>query len=256
MTIVIINDPLRAQLCTRAVIFIPTPLPKRVLQTSCCTHFFHGDFLHTAFGMGMATNATAQYSWFASREVRPGGPNPWKVLHPVRIARIHYPRFVPRVGLGFKEIRTLSALKTSKGWVRKDPNLGLRTGCSTHIASNLGKSCSITYQQINIYIYIYREREIQIYIYIYTHTQYTYMYTYIYVYIYIYIYIYVQKKGRIEKLSGLEVSPLKVSGGSPVHLRSKHQVLVGKTRWVKKKRKNIYVQKRCRGRPTLGRNIA
>ena len=41
---------------------------------------------------------------------------------------------------------------------------------------------------------------------------------------------------RIEKLSGLEVSPLKVSGGSPVHLRSKHQVLVGKTRWVKKKK--------------------
>ena len=38
----------------------------------------------------------------------------------------------------------------------------------------------------------------------------------------------------IEVLSGVEVSPLKVSGGSPVHLRSKHQVLVGKTRWVKK----------------------
>ena len=51
-------------------------------------------------------------------------------LHPVRIARIHYPRFVPRVGLGFKEIRTLSALRVSKGWVRKDPNIGLRTGCN------------------------------------------------------------------------------------------------------------------------------
>ena len=36
------------------------------------------------------------------------------------------------------------------------------------------------------------------------------------------------------KLSGLEVRPLKVSGGSPVHLRSKHQELVGKTLWVKK----------------------
>ena len=35
------------------------------------------------------------------------------------------------------------------------------------------------------------------------------------------------------KLSGLEVRPLKVSGGSPVHLRSKHQELVGKTLWVK-----------------------
>ena len=50
-------------------------------------------------------------------------------VHPVRIARIRYPRFVPRVGLGFKEIHTLSALRISKGWVRKDPNLGLRTGC-------------------------------------------------------------------------------------------------------------------------------
>ena len=51
------------------------------------------------------------------------------IIHPVRIARIHYPRFVPRVGLRFKELRTLSALRISKGWVRKDPNLGLRTGC-------------------------------------------------------------------------------------------------------------------------------
>ena len=51
-------------------------------------------------------------------------------LHPVRIARIHYPRFAPRVGLGSKEIRTLSALRISKGWVRKDPNLGWRTGCN------------------------------------------------------------------------------------------------------------------------------
>ena len=38
------------------------------------------------------------------------------------------------------------------------------------------------------------------------------------------------------KLSGLEARPLKVSGGSPVHLRSKHQKLVGKTLWVKKKK--------------------
>ena len=35
------------------------------------------------------------------------------------------------------------------------------------------------------------------------------------------------------KLGGLEVRPLKVSEGSPVHLRSKHQELVGKTLWVK-----------------------
>ena len=51
------------------------------------------------------------------------------LLHPVRIARIHYPRSAPRAGLGFKEIRTLSARLISKGRVRKDPNLGLRTGC-------------------------------------------------------------------------------------------------------------------------------
>ena len=38
------------------------------------------------------------------------------------------------------------------------------------------------------------------------------------------------------KLSGLEVRPLEVSGGSPVHLRSKHQELVGKTLWVKKEK--------------------
>ena len=38
------------------------------------------------------------------------------------------------------------------------------------------------------------------------------------------------------KLSGLAVRPLKVSGGSPVHLRSKHQELVRKTLWVKTKK--------------------
>ena len=48
----------------------------------------------------------------------------------IYIARIHYPRFAPRVGLRFKEVRTLSALRISKGRVRKDPNLGLRTGCT------------------------------------------------------------------------------------------------------------------------------
>ena len=38
------------------------------------------------------------------------------------------------------------------------------------------------------------------------------------------------------KLSGLGVRPLRVSGGSPVHLRSKHKELVGKTLWVKQKK--------------------
>ena len=47
-------------------------------------------------------------------------------IHPVRIARTHYPRFVPRVGLRFKEMRTLSALGLSKGWARKYLNLRMR----------------------------------------------------------------------------------------------------------------------------------
>ena len=62
----------------------------------------------------------------------------------------------------------------------------------------------------------------------------------IYVYIYIYIYTYSGTYSSVVrvsvsggggpgfnphhiKLSGLEVRPLKVSGGSPVHLRSKQQ---------------------------------
>ena len=51
-----------------------------------------------------------------------------------------------------------------------------------------------------------------------------------------------RSESRIEKLSELEVSPLKVSGGSPVHLRSKHQELVGKTLWVKKEKMFMDVQ--------------
>ena len=44
------------------------------------------------------------------------------------------------------------------------------------------------------------------------------------------------------KLSGLEVSPLKVSGGSPVHLRSKRQELVGRPSGSKKEK--IYIMLR------------
>ena len=53
-------------------------------------------------------------------------------VHPVRIARIRCPRFVPRVGLPRNRclIGSLTAaLRFSKGWVRNDANLGLRTGC-------------------------------------------------------------------------------------------------------------------------------
>ena len=35
-------------------------LPKGVLQTSDCTHFFYEKVLRTALGMGMGTNVTAQ----------------------------------------------------------------------------------------------------------------------------------------------------------------------------------------------------
>ena len=55
-------------------------------------------------------------------------------IHPVRIARIRCPRFVPRVGLPRSRFLTGSltvALRFSKGWVRKDQNLGLRTGCTS-----------------------------------------------------------------------------------------------------------------------------
>ena len=54
-------------------------------------------------------------------------------LQPVRIARIHCPRFVPRVGLPrnlFLIGSLTAAVRCSKGWVRQDANLGLRSGCA------------------------------------------------------------------------------------------------------------------------------
>ena len=67
------------------------------------------------------------------------------------------------------------------------------------------------------------------YMYMYVY-MYVYMYMYMYVYIYIYIYIYVCMYVCMYvcnlhhiKLSGLQVRPVKVSGGFPVHLRSKHR---------------------------------
>ena len=53
-------------------------------------------------------------------------------VHPVRIARFHVTRLLPRVGLPRNLLligNLTAALRLSKGWVRKDPNLGLRTGC-------------------------------------------------------------------------------------------------------------------------------
>ena len=45
---------------TPSVIFIPIPLPKRVLQTFDCTRFFCGGVLQTVLGMGMGIDVTAQ----------------------------------------------------------------------------------------------------------------------------------------------------------------------------------------------------
>ena len=145
-------------------------------------------------------------------------------VHPVRIARIHYPRFVPTVGSGFKEIRTLSALIISKGRVRKDPNLGLRTGylfCLLYIREVLFIYLLYIYIYIHTYIYIYiytrgvvylcclrrratysstgqrelRDPEPRVSVDQTTYVMYViYIYIYIYIYIclciYIYIYIY------------------------------------------------------------------
>ena len=43
-----------------AVIFIPVPLPEKVLRTSCFTHSFYKFVPQTILGMGMGMNVTAQ----------------------------------------------------------------------------------------------------------------------------------------------------------------------------------------------------
>ena len=42
------------------MISTPIPLPKRVLQTSDCTHFFYGNAIQPVLGMGMGVNGAAQ----------------------------------------------------------------------------------------------------------------------------------------------------------------------------------------------------
>ena len=42
------------------MIFVPIPLPERVLQTSDCGNFFYADVRQTVLGMGMGMNVTAQ----------------------------------------------------------------------------------------------------------------------------------------------------------------------------------------------------
>ena len=72
-------------------------------------------------------------------------------VHPVRIARIHYPRFVPRVGLPrnlFFIGGLTAALRFSKGWVRKDANLGLRTGCKQIQTTQITKQQTYIHEQL------------------------------------------------------------------------------------------------------------
>ena len=47
--------------CIWAVIFIPIPLPRKVIQTSCCTHMLLKSVIQTGLGMGMGMNRTAQW---------------------------------------------------------------------------------------------------------------------------------------------------------------------------------------------------
>ena len=53
-----------------------------------------------------------------------------RLIHPVRIARFHVPRFSPRVGLPRNLLFIGSGVRLSKGWVQKDENLRTRIGCT------------------------------------------------------------------------------------------------------------------------------
>ena len=60
------------------MIFIPMPLPKKVLQTSYCTHLFSENVIQTLLGMGMGMNVTAQegFSWPRPGEIVRTGEAP------------------------------------------------------------------------------------------------------------------------------------------------------------------------------------
>ena len=51
------------------------------------------------------------------------------VIHPVSITRFPLSRFSPGAGLLRNPFFTLSMLRLSRGWVRKDGNLVMETGC-------------------------------------------------------------------------------------------------------------------------------
>ena len=52
----------------------PYPCPKRVLQTSYCTHFLYGYVLQTVLGTGMGMNVTAQDARFKNGRAPPRRP--------------------------------------------------------------------------------------------------------------------------------------------------------------------------------------
>ena len=107
------------------------------IYTYMCIHIYI--YIHTCMYLCMYTSQRSRHTGAALATPRrdPHDEASQAVIfyiHPVRIARIHYQRFVPRVGLPRNHLLTGSltvALRLSKGWVRKDANLGLRTGCST-----------------------------------------------------------------------------------------------------------------------------
>ena len=63
----------------------------------------------------------------------PGSPPPvaasGSCIHPVSITRFPLSRFSPGAGLLRNTFFTLSMLNSSRGWVRKDGNLVMETGC-------------------------------------------------------------------------------------------------------------------------------
>ena len=134
-----------------------------------------------------------------------------KTVHPVSITRFSITRF--RQGLGCSGIHcfTLSTLRFSRVWVRKEGNLVTETGCMSRKPRlwNLKwttinwervcrefhepgfcvtSKCRLKYHAIHIYIYIY----------VYTHVS-------LYVYIYIYIYRYTQISQGLGPLLQIEL---------------------------------------------------
>ena len=76
--------------------------------------------------VAIAATAAAVAAAVATASVRTGCKS---YVHPVRIARIRLPRFVGLPGNLFLISGLTAALRFSKGWVRKDAILLIRTGC-------------------------------------------------------------------------------------------------------------------------------